>query len=98
MSNVIGAITCSDNDRPTQWIRYNPHGFQVGGRKTCVSTKRRLQQLVSTILSDALPTSTLDLVYMYYDTAGCCKKKLPTICNDPTYDDSMKRVLRTVLS
>jgi hypothetical protein len=98
MTNVLGAITCSDNERPTQWIRYNPHRFQVGGCKTRVSTKRRLQQLVNTILSDVFPDTSLDLVYMYYDTVGCCKKSLPTICHDPMYDDRMKQVLRTVLS
>ena len=88
MLHVTGAIAYSRNVRPTQWIRFNPHGFKVNGTTVQIPKKRKYQQLLS-VLQDTAGFSGVRICYMYYDVTN----KMPTICMDPSCDPKVKEML-----
>jgi very-short-patch-repair endonuclease len=89
MTYVMGAIARTKNVHPTLWIRFNPDGFKVDGKTTRVSRKARYAKLLSVIHETVAVFSGTRVLYMYYDvTSG-----MPSICQDVSYSDQMKKLL-----
>jgi len=88
MTYVMAAIACTDNVRPTLWIRFNPNGYSVDGYPMRTRKKAKYAKLLS-VIKDTKPLDGTQVIYMYYDT----ERGLPVICKDSTYSARMKAML-----
>ena len=88
MTYVMAAIACTDNVRPTLWIRFNPNGYSVDGYPVRTRKKAKYAKLLS-VIKDTKPLDGTQVIYMYYDTEG----GFPVICKDSSYSARMKAML-----
>ena len=80
MLDVVAALVCEDNTRPTLWLRFNPNAYKVDGVRAYTSRKERYRRLLA-ILTAPSATASLVVQYMYYDV---CKGR-PVVTYDPDY-------------
>jgi hypothetical protein len=97
MTNVMGAITCGENHRPTVWIRYNPNGFCVDGKKKRFSKHHREAMLLEMLNNyNSLDTKSknicFEIIYMYFDT----KEGRPLVLDDIGYSDTLKPFVKSI--
>jgi hypothetical protein len=90
MTNVMAAVACDNNSRPTLWIRFNPNAFKVDGITKGVPRHERYAALLAAMrLSVFRPTTIL---YMYYDT----QQGEPVITSDIDFAPCMKPLLASM--
>ena len=88
MTNVMAAVACSDNVRPTLWIRFNPNAFKEDNKTVRCPRKQRYTRLVD-ICHHHMPEQSTEIVYLYYDT----QDGRPTLFSDGDYNDTMKQMV-----
>jgi hypothetical protein len=87
LTNVMAAVACDNNSRPTLWIRFNPNAFKVDGTTKRVPRHVRYAALLAAMrLPVSRPTTIL---YMYYDT----QQGEPVITSDPDFTLSITPLL-----
>ena len=88
MSKVMSAITETNNNRPSVWIRYNPNAYRKAGVPIYISKETRHACLLESIHK---PTSKpFEVRYLFYDTDG---DGLPEIFNHPDFNDNFKQLV-----
>ena len=80
MMNVMGAIACDQNVRPTTWIRFNPNGFTADGVTCRVPLETKYRALLAAMTH--VPLHHAQILYMFYDIV----EGSPLICQDSAYD------------
>jgi hypothetical protein len=89
LTNVMSAVACDNNARPTLWVRFNPNAFKVDGTTKRVPRRERYAALIAAM---RLPVSRpLTILYMYYDM----QQGEPVITSDPDFAPGIKPLLRT---
>ena len=63
--------------RKILWIRVNPDGYEVDGKKVTTNHAVRMEKLVA-LINNHVPTSDFEIIYLYYDMANGA----PVICSD----------------
>jgi len=80
MLDVVAALVCDDNTRPTLWLRFNPNAYKVDGVRVHTSKKERYRWLLE-ILTAPTHAPSLVVRYMYYDV----RQGRPVVTYDPDY-------------
>jgi hypothetical protein len=78
MTDVMAAIACDANTRPTC---FSPNAFSVDGHRVKVPKKRKLAKLIDVIQNYEITKDT-EVLYMYYDVENGVPK-ITTDCADP---------------
>ena len=90
----VMAKMCLKNERPTRWIRYNPHGFTKDKVKKTVTPKKRHAALLEMIARVPDGHRNTELAYMYYDVDAAEKLLL---FQDPDYDSKFKTLVTDIV-
>ncbi len=90
MTDVMSALACEGNERPTMWIRFNPDAYTVDGVPVRTRRKDRLKSLCA-LLRDA-PSRPLQIVYCFYDTVG----GVPAITLDNAYSPALRGLVEVL--
>ena len=57
MLDVVAALVCEDNTRPTLWLRFNPNAYKVDGVRAYTSRKERYRRLLAILKAPATTAS-----------------------------------------
>jgi hypothetical protein len=91
MNNTGACIRVSGEQANLLWVRFNPDAYTVDGVTRRTRTADRHAALLRTIETH-VPGQGMEVVYMYYDTAG----GVPCVLSEPDYPEVFKACVKSI--
>ena len=100
MADIAASLRIEGNTMRIAFVRYNPHGFQVGGVTKPTKRKDRHARLVDVLSNlrrestEAITESDVRVFYLFYDVDD---DGVPSIFEDDEYDAQAKQWLASAI-